>query len=204
MNIKSRIFGFTTFIVIAVVASLFLIEAQRTYSYNKTIAEIPSVDISITPSPTSTLSISEMISPEGSKLLTLKAVETSTAVSNTVSITEQHTDTPAIIEIKAEVDEKLQIPFNTWSPNTLYFFLKGEHEYYVFQSSRELFPSGDQYVTINSLFEQNAGNYTITEVTGWADNTLLVVNTHSDSKEKVSYWFDVPSRSFIQLGNYFE
>ncbi len=182
-------------------SSLFLIDAQRTYSFNQTIAEIPTVS----PSPVPTVSNSEMISPEGTKLLKLEVVENNNLVTNAISIIDQETNEPETVQIKTSISKKLQIPFNTWSPDRFYFFMKDDTEYYVFQSSGELFPSGGQYVTVKSLFNENLGNYTIEEVTGWADNTLLVVNTYeNDSREKVSFWFDVPSKSFIQLGNYFE
>lgn len=200
MNITKYIFKFTTFVVVAIIASLFLIEAQRTYSYNKTIEQIPQIDISITPTPISVTSTSQMPSPEGSKLLTLETVESNNTSTNSIKIIEINTNPPKEILIKSGVNETLQIPFNTWSPDTFYFFLKGEEEYYVFQSSGDAFPSGEQYITVSSLFKDQMSTYTIDQITGWADNTLLVINT----KEKISFWFDVPSRSFIQLGNYFE
>lgn len=204
MNSSKHILKVATFLIVAVMASLFLIEAQRTYSFNKTVEQIPPVTISVTPSPTGTIMHSEMISPEGSKLLELEVTKNSDEVVNAITISDTDTESTEIVTLNPTVNEEFQIPFNTWSPNLFYFFMKTDTEYYVFQSSGELFPSGEQYVTVNSLFEENAGNYTIDEVTGWADNTLLVVNTHSDSGEKVSFWFDVPSRSFIQLGNYYE
>ncbi len=201
MNIQKKLFTISTFLVVMIMSSLFLIEAQRTYSFNQTIAEIPT----ISPSPLPTVTNTEMISPEGSKLLKLEVFENNNLVTNSISINNQQTNEQETVQIKTSINEKLQIPFNTWSPNTFYFFLKGNNEYYVFQSSGELFPSGQQFISINALFNENLGNYTIEEITGWADNTLLVVNTYeNDSREKVSFWFDVPSRSFIQLGNYFE
>lgn len=204
MNITNKLFKLSTFLIVAIMASLFLIEAQRTYSFNQTIEEIPTETISATPSPTGTVINTEMQSPEGSKLLKLEVVKKESKIINTITISNQDSAKPEQIEIKPKINEEFKIPFNTWSPDLFYFFLETENEYYVFQSSGELFPSGEQYVTVKSLFEENSGNYTIDEVTGWADNTLLVLNTHSDSGEKVSFWFDVPSRSFIQLGNYFE
>jgi hypothetical protein len=187
-------------------ASLFLIEAQKTYSYNQTLDAIPTIAISITPTPTPTTTTvnSEMISPDGSKLLTLTAAIKSEHITNTISVLNNEDIGTEVVEITPSVSEEFQIPFNTWSPDIFYFFMKTDDEYYVFQGSGEAFPTGEEYVMINSLFKEKMSDYSIDEVTGWADNTLLLVNARSGTGEKVSFWFDVPSRSFIQLGNYFE
>ncbi len=103
----------------------------------------------------------------------------------------------------------LSIPFNTWSPDTTYFFLKekvtDDEDYLVFQSSGDLFANNIHALSVQQLFKEKVQGFVIGDVTGWADQTLLVVNTEAiDGGDKVSFWFDVPSQTFMQLGTYFK
>jgi hypothetical protein len=91
----------------------------------------------------------------------------------------------------------------------VYFFLKEktphEEDYLVFRSSGELFSDDARALSVQQLFREKVKGYTIEDVTGWADPTLLVVNTKTvDGDTKVSFWFDVPNQTFIQLGTYFK
>lgn len=147
-----------------------------------------------------------MDSPEGSMTLYLDRK------GNTYSlfVTSKSESQKKQIFQKIEVDPaKLEIPYNTWSPDNLYVFLKEKtstrDDYLVFQSSGTLFSNGLPYVSIQELFKINVPSYIIEDVTGWAAPNLLIVNTKAnDSDNKISFWFDVPSQSFIQLGTYFK
>jgi hypothetical protein len=96
--------------------------------------------------------------------------------------------------------EKLLIPYNTWSPDYKYVFLKedGVHgsSYSVIRDFQE--------VNINQLFAKKYNQYKITDVTGWAAPTLVIINTNKvDGTVGPSFWFDVSSDSFIQLSTRF-
>lgn len=95
----------------------------------------------------------------------------------------------------------MSIPFNTFSPDNKYVFLKenglGTTSYTV------IAPSG--IIDVSSLFEAKYEDFVITDATGWAGPTLLVINTDKEEGGKgPSFWFDVASRSFIQLSNRFD
>ncbi len=90
----------------------------------------------------------------------------------------------------------ISIPFNTFSPDNKYIFLQEGNTYFV--------PLKDGVLDINSLFAAKHPDYTIADVTGWGGMTLLVVNTNKvNGDQGPSFWFDVTSKSFIQLSSHF-
>lgn len=150
----------------------------------------------------STQTVSVMDSPEGSKTLTLEG--DSLYVSAKDSPKKQ-----LLYKKKLELSELLEIPFNTWAPDNVYVFLKdkktSENEYLVFQSSGKAFPDEAVFLPLQDLFNKKIKGYVIEDVTGWAAPNLLIVNTTSiEGGNKVSFWFDVPNQSFLQLGTYFK
>lgn len=142
-----------------------------------------------------------MDSPDGNMTLTLDGS----------LIVSSKSDQQKVLIFKKEGigSRKLEIPYNTWSPNNVYVFLKEKtstvDDYLVFQSSGDLFPNNLPYLSVQEMFKINVPDYTIEDATGWAAPNLLIVNTKAnESDQKVSFWFDVPSQSFIQLGTYFK
>lgn len=147
-----------------------------------------------------------MDSPDGTKTLTIEKRDNFYSIFVT-----SNSDSKKIQIFKKEKinSSQLEIPYNTWSPDNLYFFLKEKNatidNYLVFQSSGELFFNNLPYLLIQEPFKINAPNFTIEEVTGWAAPNLIIVNTkQNDSDSKVSFWYEVPSQAFIQLGTYFK
>lgn len=147
-----------------------------------------------------------MDSPEGSLTLTLDRKENLYSLFVTTKSDGQKNQ----ILIKEEASpNEIEIPYNTWSPDNVYVFLKLKtpalNDFLILQSSGVPFSNGLSYVSIQDLFKTNIPNYTIEDVTGWAAPNLLIVNTKAnESDSKVSFWFDVPSQAFIQLGTYFK
>ena len=104
--------------------------------------------------------------------------------------------------------QDLLIPYNTWSPDNKYLFLKETtpttNNYYVLTASGAPLKEEVKYVNIQELFSQKQPDYSITDVTGWADPNLIVGNTKSNKEGRlVSFWFEVSSQVFIQLSTYF-
>lgn len=153
--------------------------------------------------------VSHMDSPEGSKTLEVERVESSGLPLHSVFVVSQ-SDGALTRILHSDVSyQNLSIPFNTWSPDTVYFFLKeqagGGDDYLVFQSSGENFAEGKRALSVQQLFQEQIQGFIIGDVTGWAAPTLLLVNTRETNGEgKVSFWFEVPSQTFIQLGTYFK
>ena len=106
-------------------------------------------------------------------------------------------------------DTELSIPFNSVSPDNKYLFLKQEGpdktRYLVMTTSGE--PIGQELQTLEfaEKFEAEQPDYKITEVTGWGGIDLIVFNTDTvEGAIGPSFWYEVPTRSFIRLPNRFE
>jgi hypothetical protein len=103
----------------------------------------------------------------------------------------------------------LSIPFNTFSPDGKYVFLKEANDsnadYLVLSVAGTWLTKDSQTLEISGLFADKYPDYKITDATGWGGPTLVVINTDRISGgEGPSFWFDVGSRSFIQLSNRFD
>ena len=110
---------------------------------------------------------------------------------------------------KETAGHKLEIPYNSWSPDNIYFFLKEKtpaiNNYLVFQSSGNIFASDSPYLSVQELFRNKVPNYAIEDITGWAAPNLLLINARMITEDKkASFWFEVSSQLFIQLGTYFK
>lgn len=100
--------------------------------------------------------------------------------------------------------ETMTIPANSWSPDGKYFFIEedgaGWNDIFVMQASGENFSNGQKFFEIPTLFTAKKNDYTYKEVTGWASQTLLIVNTTKDDQSRgPSFWFVLPYGNFIQL-----
>jgi hypothetical protein len=94
----------------------------------------------------------------------------------------------------------LSIPDNTFSPDNKYIFLKEASQSAV----SYLVLTDAQTLDVSSLFTAKYQDYVITDATGWAGPTLLILNTDkADGGVGPTFWFDVASHSFIQLSNRF-
>lgn len=157
-------------------------------------------------SPIETETTNSMDSPDGTKTLTIEKRDNF----YTIFVTSTSDSKKIQIFKKEKINSsQLEIPYNTWSPDNVYFFLKEKNaaidNYLVFQSSGEQFSNNLSYLSIQEPFKVNAPNYIIEEVTGWAAPNLIIINTkQNDSASKVSFWYEVPSQAFIQLGTYFK
>ncbi|KKQ84686.1 MAG: hypothetical protein UT08_C0015G0022 [Candidatus Woesebacteria bacterium GW2011_GWB1_38_8] len=100
------------------------------------------------------------------------------------------------------------IPYNTFSPDNKYIFLKIEDperaQYIVVRTDGKNIKGEEKSVEITSLFYEKYEEFVITDVTGWGGYSLIVVNTnYKDGKIGPSFWFDLSNFSFIQLSNRF-
>lgn len=149
-------------------------------------------------------------SPNGAKKLTM-TITTNKDISHTYTlVTSDGDDTnkQTVYTTTLPEGENLSIPFNTWSPDNHYFFVehttpKGK-EALAFRNNGQSLTDDEPYLNITSIFNQrNTGN-TYQETTGWASETLLIVNTTlTDGSKGPSYWVEVPSKAVIQLATEF-
>ena len=95
-----------------------------------------------------------------------------------------------------------------FSSDDKYLFLKettgNQITYFVLTASGLPVTKDAQTVDFSSLFTAKYPDYVITDATGWAAPTLVVINTNkTDGKVGPSFWFDVQTKSFIQLSERF-
>lgn len=84
--------------------------------------------------------------------------------------------------------ENLSLPQNAWSPDDAYVFLKQNDTFLVFKTS------GEQIANVNELFNKKLSDRVLEDATGWDGVGLMHIQS-----DKYSYWFDVASKSFLQL-----
>jgi hypothetical protein len=149
------------------------------------------------------------VSPDGTKTLTLtitnnKDLSKSFVVTNvdTSSNKEDQVFTGTLART-----ENITIPFNTWSPDNRYIFLEQRGATHsgelVMNASGKPLPNGEPFQNVTDLYNaRNTGNI-YQETTGWASETLLIINTLKDGEKGPSYWFETPSKAIIQLSTRF-
>ncbi|OGK69081.1 hypothetical protein A2334_02765 [Candidatus Roizmanbacteria bacterium RIFOXYB2_FULL_38_10] len=171
---------------------------------------LPTQIIQPTKTLASPIQTSIMDSPDGTITLTMEKQQQSGLPTKyffyTIGL---QSDQKTIFNKEVDDTENLSIPYNAWSPDNKYVFLKEStptiNNYYVFASSGNPLYPDKQYINIQELFSEQVPDFAITDVTGWADSVLVVVNTVSKKQgQKVSFWFDVSSQSFIRLSTYFD
>lgn len=207
------------FILIASAISLlavFYIRQPKHFIPNS--VSLPSfVSINLTPtptpvivSPTPKVTTASWTSSDGTRKLTMETVlHTNNTKTYTFTVTDESSHIDISIFTQTVTDtENFSIPFNAFSPDNMYVYItktgSDMTHYFVFQSSGQPFPNGELYLDISSLFAAHTTTYTLTEVTGWAAPTLLVLNTKTaDKNTGPSFWFDVTTKGFIQLATLF-
>lgn len=158
-----------------------------------------------TPTPSQITTVS---SPDGQISANLKQEKSSGQITYTVFISGQDGSQNTIFSKTYDSGTILSVPANTFSPDNRHLFLKeagpNGTSYIVLSADGSAITKDNQTLEIAGLFSQEEPNYKITDVTGWAAPTLIIVN--SDKKEGgvgPSFWFEIPTQSFIRLSNRF-
>jgi len=176
----------------------------------------PTKPLTSTPSPTVVKTLefqsSNYDSPDGTKTLMLKKIKDNKKDSYTATVLDKESNVNIEIFTNLQITyQGFVIPYNTWSPDNLYFFLKDvssgfDSNYLVFNSTDKTFTDGVQSLDIKKYFDESlAERYYLEDVTGWAAPYLLIVNTRDkNDADGPSFWFDITSNSFIQLSTRFK
>jgi len=159
------------------------------------------------PTPLPQDDVVSQISPYGTKKVTL-TIKHNADGAKTVVITTQDSsgnNQQQIYTTNIGATDTISIPFNTWSPNDKYFFVvKNNTDVMVFNASGAAFPDGEAYLDASDAYNQKNTGFTFQEATGWASETLIIINTTtSDNQKGPSYWFEVPSKAVIRLSTEF-
>lgn len=211
---KNILSVFILLIVVTVVTGIvFFVFVKQNSLVSRSVfsAPLPTITGIPTQAPSYDAQVSSMDSPEGSKRLILQKTQDSKGATYSAFVsTLSDEQTQQILSMSALDAEVITIPFNTWSPDNNYLFLtkkaQSANQYLVLNSSGEWLGDAAPYLPVQELFAHQVEGYSIEDVTGWAGPTLLIVNAKSTENEnnKISFWFDVPSKSFIRLSTYFK
>ena len=148
--------------------------------------------------------VGEASSLEGTMKLILKKMVDKNNQTQTYSFISSDSSSP-IFTKTVGLSQSMAIPANSWSPDNKYVFVEekneqGEKNYLVLKASGEPFTDGQQYYDVKSLFMAKKTQYTLDKITGWASSNLLIITTLTEQSTKgPSYWFEVPSKAFLQL-----
>ena len=177
----------TSLILITAIGSIFLlIQKSNQKNYLTTAIKLPTTIVA------EDVPLSQ-ISPDGTKTLTMN---TSTS-DNQVTYSFFTNSNPEISFTKTLTKaSKFSIPFNTWSPDNKYVFIKettpSTVNYYVLPGE----------TNVSTKFKEKYPDHSLQEITGWAAPNLLIVNA-SKGNSNLSFWFDLSTKTFISLSNRF-
>ncbi len=165
----------------------------------------------IAPTPTGAPNPQEQsqISPDGKKVLTMriKTNEDFTKTYTFISSNADGTDQKTIYLVTYSADS-MSIPFNTWSPDNKYVFIKHTSplgsDAIVLKANGEPVTESESAINTTLLFKDKIANNIYDDTTGWASETLLIINTKtSEGAQGTSYWFEIPSKAIIPLSTQF-
>lgn len=187
-------------VLVAVVLSTpYLLARYKAFNYAYGQAPIAEPKAS---SPPSSDTKEDILAPNGKATLTLNK-----KVSGNQAVYTLTTDEGLYFNKTMTDGNNLTVPFNTWSPDNKYIFIKesknGQSDYLVLSSQGKSM-GGGQVISVSDYFKEKLSDYVLDEVTGWAADNLLVVNANnSDGTQGPSFWFDLSNNSFIRLSNRF-
>jgi hypothetical protein len=180
------------------------LQNQPTLIFVPTPTSIPSL------APTPKTETFSQVSPDGTNTLTMTVTTNQDLTKTYVFTTFKGTNTTQKLIYNTTLPsvESMVIPFNTWSPDNAYVFLQhnslGSNEVIVMKADGQPLSEGEQYYNVKTLFTARNTGDSYRETTGWASETLLIINTTLPGGSKgPSYWFEVPSKAIIQLSTQF-
>lgn len=150
------------------------------------------------PEPIFAASDTDVLSPDGKVTLTMKEKRVETGILHTFLVSGRE-----IFSKTFPKDSSLLIPYNAFSPDNKYIFLKsvvsGQIAYFVIPLEE------GEVMNVSDPFNEKFGSeLTIDEATGWGGINLLIINTNKVSGGKgPSFWFEAPGGAFIRLSHNF-
>lgn len=196
-------------ISIVAASSLFFVVQRNNQGQFSVASAIPAILVStevISPK----ITISSQISPDGTKKVTMKVTQnTDNASTYDFSTMDENGENERLIFSKTlDFSGSMMVPFNAFSPDNKYFFIQenagDNRSIFAFQASGEPFSDTQEYFDVTDLFKERETGNNFAEATGWASETLIIINTtKEDGKKGPSYWFEIPSKAIIQLSTEF-
>lgn len=143
------------------------------------------------------------ISPDGEMELTINTEPMGADLNWNLNINDER-----VANMALPVGWVVTLPYNSFSPDNKYFFVKeymgSEYFYKVFYTKGGSINADGSELEITAPFNSRFPEFAITDITGWASPTLLLVNTNkTDGEEGPTFWFDITSKKFIRLSRRF-
>ena len=153
-------------------------------------------------------SATSQVSPDGKYLASLVVKDTASGGHDYAFLVSQVGNPSSAVRVysaSAAAGTVFSVPYNTFSPDDNYVFLRqevnGTAHFLVFHTTAATFYGGATYLDVTDLFASDEPSYEMYQVTGWASNTLLVIETNQGGG--TSFWFDVTNESFTPLATRF-
>jgi hypothetical protein len=199
------------FLITMIVAGslYFVIQRNNHQSQFNIASSMPSIPAK-TEVVSSKMTISSQISPDGVKKVIMKKIENSdnTVTYDFSTANEDGTSVQNIFTKTLDSSKDMIIPFNTWSPDDKHFFIEenagSSKDIFVFKADGSQFAGGEIYLDATDLFNKVNTGYNFDVATGWASESLIIINTTKpDNSKGPSYWLEIPSKVIIQLSTEF-
>ncbi|MFI5240868.1 MAG: hypothetical protein ACHQUA_00355 [Microgenomates group bacterium] len=150
----------------------------------------------------------EVLAPDGKMTLVMKEEKGKESTEYIFSVSSPTGGQKEVYRETINPSGSIQIPYNTFSPDDKYFFLKkvdsGKTSFFVLSTAGTALGKDSPFLEFSSSFETKYPDYKIKDATGWGGMTLIIINTDKVSGgQGPSFWFDVTSNRFIQLSSHF-
>ena len=196
--------------IVAAVSLFFVVQKNSNSQPQLSVASaIPAISVP-TEAITSKVSISSQISPDGTKKVVMKVTQNTdnTSTYEFATLDGNGTNEKSIFTKTLDSSSNMTVPFNTWSPDNKYFFIQqntgDSKSIFAFKENGEAFSDTEQYFDVTDLFKMKETGNNFSEATGWASESLIIINTTKEDKTKgPSYWFEVPSKAILILATEF-
>lgn len=191
------------FISVGLVAIFVLIGLNIYISkFGRTLPSVNSTPQPIIP-PVEASEVKSMDSPDGKLTLIMKTTQKGEQIVYSFSVSGKEIFTKTL-----DSAASISIPYNTWSPDGKYVFLKESGtngaNFFALSVKETSLNQSDQTANITRLFGEKHPDLIIGDVTGWGGVNLIVMNTAKINGDSgPSFWFEMPSHSIIQLSTHF-
>lgn len=194
--------------VVAAVSLFFVVQrnSQGQFAGSNLVASINSPIVTPMPSQ-STLS---QISPDGTKevIMRITSNQDDTKTYSIYTADSSGANEHFVFDKTLDKAKYITIPFNTFSSDNKYFFIQENamegKSIFAFKVTGEPFSETEKYFDVTDLFVKKETGNNFTEATGWASESLIIINTtKEDGAKGPSYWFELSSKAIIHLSTEF-
>lgn len=195
--------------IVAAASLFFVVQKNNNFGSSVPVISVNS-PLSVVPTEATKQTVFSQISPDGTKKVIMKIDRNdddtqtySFYTGDDVGVNERLVFTKTLDKTKY-----MTVPFNTFSSDNKYFFIQENSEegtsIFAFKTSGEPFSDTEAYFDVTDLFKKRETGNNFAEATGWASESLIIINTTKDDGTKgPSYWFEVPSKAILILATEF-